>query len=119
MPELYVATLINQITVAGRVSAYEESTVLITADSSEEARERALAFAAAAETTYLNEYGEQVSWALVEVAGIANAVDDDLSPERLATGVEIGSTTFVDLDAYRLARGTPDAARWTNEHAGP
>lgn len=106
--EIYVAVLVNEITIAGHPDHFEESIVLVRAGSTEEAERAALAHGAAAQTTYANEDGEPVRWAFRELAALAPALEQDLG--RLPA--EIYARSFTDLDAYHAAEGSPDEARW-------
>lgn len=120
MPEhddLYVAVLVNEITVdnPGHVPSYEESIVVLRAGSEEDAERIALAYAHDAETSYLNEDGETVRWRFRRLSGLGLALDGDLDPQRLRTGMEIYSRFFSDLDAYDAVDGYRDAARWSPE----
>jgi Domain of unknown function (DUF4288) len=112
---LYVAILINEISVdgPGHVPRFEESIVLLRADSDEGAERLALQHARAAETSYQNEYGETVRWSFRELASIGPALEQSLDGEQLAAGVEIYSRFFGDIDAYRAVDGSPDEARWS------
>jgi hypothetical protein len=113
--DLYVAILVNEISVdgPGHVPWYEESIVLLRAASDEDAARRALQHARAAETSYANADGETVHWSFREIASIGPALEGVFDPVRLAEGVEIYSRSFGDLDAYRALDGQPDAARWS------
>lgn len=114
-PWLYVAVLINEISVdgPGHVPRFEESFVLLRASSDEEAEQVALAFARAAEHSYLNEDGETVRWTFRQLATVGPALEDGVDSERLPAGIEIFSRFFDDLEAYRAVDGNPDAARWS------
>lgn len=113
--DLYVAVLVNEITVdnPGHVASFEESIVLLRADSEEDAERIALAYAHDAETSYLNVDGETVRWRFRRLSGLSLALDENLDPQRLRTGTEIFSRFFSDLDAYDAVDGDRDAARWS------
>lgn len=115
-PELYVAILINEIVVEGpaHVPDFEESIVLVRAGSVEEAERVAEDYARHAETSYPNADGETVRWVFRHLAAVGPALAQDLQV-RAGSGVEIFSRFFHDLEAYREAGGSPDAARWTPE----
>lgn len=112
---LYVAVLINEITVdgPGHVPKFEESIVLLRAGSERDAERIAEAYARNEEASYLNKYGETVRWSFRKLVAIGRSLDEDLDPDRLRTGTEIFSRFFSDLEAYHAVDGHPDAARWS------
>ena len=59
---LYGVKCINHIIVAGVILDYEESIVVVEADSEEDARQAATTYAMDAQHSYLNEDGETVEW---------------------------------------------------------
>lgn len=75
---------------------YEESFVLIRAESVEQAREKAEAHASHAEASYENEYGERIRWRRKHVIDVAPVLYEDLED-----GTEIYSRHFHDYEAYR------------------
>lgn len=117
MPPLFAAILINEITVENpaHVPQFEESVLLFTADSLEDAERHALAYGREQEHEYTNVVGETVRWSFRKLADVNYATQDDLSAERLAAGVEVHSRFFHDLTAYEAADGSPDEARWSPE----
>ena len=89
----YVAVLLLE--AEGRQPLYEESFVLLTAESQEEAAEKAREYGKQQESSYEDENHEQVSWKLkqvVEVKPLEDATFDD--------GSELYSRFFRNRQAY-------------------
>lgn len=76
---------------------YDESVVLLLAESEEHAREKAELWARGREHNYLNADGNTVSWTLETVVDVAEVLDD-----QLADGFEVYSRFFRDYSAYRM-----------------
>ncbi|GAB3670590.1 DUF4288 domain-containing protein [Saccharopolyspora tripterygii] len=91
----YVAVLLLEAHSEGQRPFYEESFVLLTAESPEEAAEKARECGKQQETSYEDENHQQVSWKLkqiVEVKPLEDATFDD--------GSELFSRFFRNYDAY-------------------
>ncbi|TWF93180.1 DUF4288 domain-containing protein [Saccharopolyspora dendranthemae] len=89
----YVAVLLLE--AEGQRPLYEESFVLLTAESPEEAAEKAREYGKQQETSYEDENHQQVSWKLkqiVEVKPLEDATFDD--------GSELYSRFFRNRQAY-------------------
>ncbi|MFR9729969.1 DUF4288 domain-containing protein [Saccharopolyspora sp. MS10] len=96
--EFYVALLLIEISSesAAEPQLYEESFVLVKAESDEEAREKAVGYGKQQGASYPNEDGEIVTWKfkeLVEVKKVEDATFDD--------GAELYSRFFRNYSAYR------------------
>ncbi|GAA4856860.1 MULTISPECIES: DUF4288 domain-containing protein [Saccharopolyspora] len=96
--EHYVAVLLleSAAEAADYRPLYEESFVLLKAESEEEAREKATEAGKQQETSYHNEHQELITWRLkqvVEVKPLEDATFDD--------GSELYSRFFRNYDAYR------------------
>ncbi|MCA1190328.1 MULTISPECIES: DUF4288 domain-containing protein [unclassified Saccharopolyspora] len=96
--EFYVAVLLIEISSASATEPelYEESFVLVKAESDEEAREKAVDCGKQQAASYPNEDGEIVTWKfkeLVEVKKVEDATFDD--------GSELYSRFFRNYTAYR------------------
>lgn len=92
----YVAVLLLEAESEGQPSLYEESFVLLTAESEAEAAEKAKECGKQQETSYEDENHRQVTWKLkqiVEVKPLEDATFDD--------GSELYSRFFRNYDAYR------------------
>lgn len=94
----YVAVLLLEATseATDHKPLYEESFVLLTAESEDEAAEKAKECGKQQETSYQNENHELVTWKLkqiVEVKPLEDATFDD--------GSELYSRFFRNYDAYR------------------
>ncbi|MGW1676516.1 DUF4288 domain-containing protein [Saccharopolyspora sp. NPDC002376] len=95
--DYYVAVLLLEATsdAADHQPLYEESFVLLKAESEEEAAEKATDHGKQQETSYQNENHEQITWKLkqvVEVKPVEDATFDD--------GTEIYSRFFRNYQAY-------------------
>lgn len=75
---------------------YQESFVLIKAESLEQARQKALARADAENVSYLNEKGETITWSWKQIVDVNSTLD-----ERLDDGAELYARHFHNYDAYR------------------
>jgi len=75
---------------------YDESFVLIEADSIDAAAQRALELGNAGDTSFENEAGETIVWKLKHVVDVADAVDAELTD-----GATLYSRHFRDYAAYR------------------
>ncbi|RRO15525.1 DUF4288 domain-containing protein [Saccharopolyspora rhizosphaerae] len=92
----YVAVLLLEAESEGQPPLYEESFVLLTAESAEEATEKAKECGKQQETSYEDENHRQVTWRLkhiVEVKPLEDATFDD--------GTELFSRFFRNHEAYR------------------
>ena len=97
-PDFYLAVLVTEATKEDGAGEplYEESFVLLTAESDEEAGEKAAEYGKQQETSYRNENGDLVTWKLkhvVDVRKVEDATFDD--------GSELYSRFFRNYDAYR------------------
>ncbi|SFP10490.1 protein of unknown function [Amycolatopsis arida] len=79
----------------GYVPLYEESVVLLVAETEEAARERAWERGRARQVSYHNELGELISWRLLHVVDVSEVTDE------LADGAEVHSRHFRNYAAYR------------------
>lgn len=96
--EHYVAVLVVESAPSSGEPLYQESFVLLTAESQEEAGEKARQYGKQHEVTYPDENHEMVSWKLkrvVEVRPVEDATFDD--------GTEVYSRFFRDYAGYRSA----------------
>ncbi|GAA0513362.1 hypothetical protein GCM10011581_04050 [Saccharopolyspora subtropica] len=96
--EPYVAVLVLEAIsdAADHEPLYEESFVLVKAESPEEAQEKATEYGRQQETSYQNENHEMITWKLrqvVEVKPLEDATLDD--------GAELYSRFFRNYEAYR------------------
>ncbi|MDI2032861.1 DUF4288 domain-containing protein [Saccharopolyspora sp. TS4A08] len=94
--EHYVAVLLLESESEGQPPLYEESFVLLTAESAEEAAEKAQECGKQQESSYEDENHRPVTWKLkqvVEVKPLEDATFDD--------GSELYSRFFRNHDAYR------------------
>jgi len=80
-----------------QVPLYEERILLIEAANEDEALKKAKALAQSDRVSYENEYGEQVTWSVLQVVSITPLMDDTLT-----TGTELHSRYFRSLDNYRV-----------------
>ncbi|GAA2812271.1 DUF4288 domain-containing protein [Saccharopolyspora taberi] len=97
-PDFYLAVLVTEATTDDGAGGplYEESFVLLKAESEEEAREKAAEYGKQQETSYRNENDELVSWKLkhvVDVRQVEDATFDD--------GSELYSRFFRGYQGYR------------------
>jgi hypothetical protein len=76
---------------------FEESMVLIEADSLDVAKDIALKFALSRDTTFTNAYGQTISWTLHQIADVRPTLVDSI-----LTPCEIISRHFSNLEAYAL-----------------
>jgi hypothetical protein len=95
--EFYVGVLVIESTseAADYAPLYEESFVLIKAESQQEAREKAIEYGKQHETSYLDEEHRLITWKLkrlVEVKQLEDATFDD--------GTELYSRFFRDYSGY-------------------
>lgn len=100
--EFYAAVLVLEATSDSPTHEplYEESFVLLTAESEEEAAEKAREYGKQQETSYHDEHHQLVTWKLkqvVEVKPIEDATFDD--------GSELYSRFFRDYASYRSFSG--------------
>lgn len=96
--EFYVALLLIEISAesAAEPQLYEESFVLVKAESAAEAKEKATDYGKQQATSYHNEDGELITWKfkeIVEVKQVEDATFDD--------GSELYSRFFRNYTAYR------------------
>lgn len=94
--EYYLAVLVVESAPSSGEPLYQESFVLITAESQEEAQEKAREFGKQHEASYPDENHEMVSWKLkriVEVRPVEDATFDD--------GTEIYSRFFRNYPGYQ------------------
>ena len=75
---------------------YEESFVLISAGSEDEALEKATAHAEKQQVSYQNDRGETIIWSLKQVVDVSSCLSDELSD-----GSEIYVRHFRNYVAYR------------------
>ena len=97
-PELYVAVLLIESSSdsPGYRPLYEESFVLVSAESDEEAQEKAREYGKQHEASYEDEHHQQVKWKLkhvVEVRRVEDATFHD--------GTQLYSRLFRDYSSYR------------------
>ncbi|CAM00246.1 uncharacterized protein DUF4288 [Saccharopolyspora erythraea NRRL 2338] len=96
-PDFYVAVLVTEgVTEGSDKPLYEESFVLLKAESEEEAREKAAEYGKQQETSYRNENDQDITWKLrhvVDVRLVEDATFDD--------GSELYSRFFRNFDGYR------------------
>ncbi|GAA0338421.1 DUF4288 domain-containing protein [Streptomyces blastmyceticus] len=94
----YIAVLLCQSSsdAEDHVPLYQESFVLVTAQSEAQAREKAAAHGKALETSYENERGELITWRLRHVVDVGEVLD-----ERLTDGSELYARHFRNYAAYR------------------
>jgi hypothetical protein len=94
---MYVAVLLFEASgdAAGRAPLFQESFVLLAADSPAEAREHAVSHGRGRETSYRNEDGEPVTWRLRTVVDVNEVLDPELGD-----GAEVYARHFRDYDAY-------------------
>lgn len=93
---IFCAVLVHTARTASHPELHEESFVLLTADSLDEARVKAEARGRADEHEYTNADGEQVRWTLTELVDVAEVAD-----RELGDGAEVYSRYFRDYAAYR------------------
>jgi hypothetical protein len=95
---VYVAVLLSESSsdAPGYEPLYDESFVLIHADSVEAATERAHGLGQAEQTSFRNQFGETITWRLKHVVDVADVTD-----EALADGSTVYSRHFRDYAAYR------------------
>ncbi|WP_243789931.1 DUF4288 domain-containing protein [Saccharopolyspora gloriosae] len=96
--EFYVALMLIEISSesATEPQLYEESFVLVKAESDEEAKEKAVSYGKQQAASYPNEDGELITWKfkeLIEVKQVEDATFDD--------GSELYSRFFRNYTAYR------------------
>ncbi|MBP2476391.1 hypothetical protein JOF53_005263 [Crossiella equi] len=91
---LYCAVLVHS--TDGDDPLHEESFVLLTADSEEQARVKALAHGRAAEHEYRDADGELVRWRLTDLVDVGLAPD-----QEPGDGAQVYSRHFRDYSAYR------------------
>ncbi|MCX2733315.1 DUF4288 domain-containing protein [Saccharopolyspora sp. NFXS83] len=96
--EFYVALMLIEISSesAAEPQLYEESFVLVKAESDEEAKEKAVGYGKQQAASYHNEDGELITWKfkeLIEVKQVEDATFDD--------GSELYSRFFRNYSAYR------------------
>ncbi|MEU4832095.1 DUF4288 domain-containing protein [Streptosporangium sp. NPDC023615] len=94
----YIALLVQRVVVEGGYAParYTEDTVLIHERSIEDAKRRAEAMGKDEEVSYLNEFGETVTWTFIGVADVRETLYDDL-----ASDTSLYSRSFDDLPRYR------------------
>ncbi len=97
-PEHYVAVLLVESSsdASGYEPFYEESFVLLTAESADEAQEKAREYGKQHETSYEDEHDRLVTWKLkhvLEVKPVEDATFDD--------GAELYSRFFRNYSGYR------------------
>lgn len=95
--EFYMAVLINEIVAESgdKQPLYEESFILLRAESSEEAREKARDHGKQQETSYHNENHELVHWKLKQVRTVTPVEDATFDD-----GTELYGRFFRDHTAY-------------------
>ncbi|TCP56292.1 uncharacterized protein DUF4288 [Tamaricihabitans halophyticus] len=94
--EHYIAVLLLRADQEGEVGPlYQESFTLLTAESEEEARGKALSIGKRREHSYQADDGTLISWKLDHVVDVCVAVDDELTD-----GAELYSRYFRDYAAY-------------------
>lgn len=101
--KMYAAVLVyeSSSSAAGYETLYEETVTLVRANSDEQASERAHEFARMRETSYLNEYGETITWSLKRLADVSEIVD------KIDDGAEVYTRFFRDYEAYCAFEATP------------
>ncbi|NUS42461.1 MAG: DUF4288 domain-containing protein [Mycobacteriaceae bacterium] len=94
---MYVAVLLSEASsdAADHEPLFQESFVLLAAESLEEARENAVMHGRGQETSYRNEDGERITWRLRTVVDVNEVLDPEL-----ADGAEIYARHFRDYDSY-------------------
>ncbi len=98
MASSYIAILLSRATseAAGHEPLYAEDFVLLTADSEDEARTKALAHGKSQETSYENDRGERITWELLHVVDVNEVLDASLGDRA-----DLYSRNFTNYDAYR------------------
>ncbi|MCX5206631.1 DUF4288 domain-containing protein [Streptomyces sp. NBC_00237] len=98
MPSSYIAILLTEATseAPDHEPLYAEDFVLLTADSEEEARAKALTHGRSQETSYENEQGERITWKLLHVVDVNEVLDASLGDRA-----DLYSRHFKNYDAYR------------------
>jgi hypothetical protein len=101
-PQPYVALVVMEATTSGPAPAgepeqplYQENFVLVHATDERSARERAERRARAAETSYLNDRQETVTWRLKAIVDVKEAEDTDLGSDA-----DLYTRHFRDWAAY-------------------
>lgn len=102
-PSFYIAAIIYQglSDAPDEAPLYEESLVLITATSDEEAHEKAARYVNETHS-YKNMYGNTITWSLKHIARVQSTLTDEF-----IDGKEIYSRFFLDYEAYHSAFLTP------------
>lgn len=90
----YIALVVMEATGAGE-PLFQENVVLVHARDEKSARERVRARARDAETDYLNDQGETVSWRLRAIVDVKEAEDTDLTQDA-----DLYTRHFRDWAAY-------------------
>jgi hypothetical protein len=75
---------------------YEEKVLLIEARNEEEALDKAQHIAKDDYVAYLNMYGDKVTWSPVQVLGVCEIIDSNLT-----NGTELHSRYFTNLEDYQ------------------
>ena len=88
---LYIAVILYESSsdAPQYVPLYQESFVLIEAESVEHAHRKALARAETENVSYLNEQGETITWSLRQIVDVNLVLDD-----RLEDGAELYAVAF-------------------------
>lgn len=95
----YIAVLVYESSsdAAGYEPLYEESFMVLSADSDEKAREKALK-QANEPYSYKNQYGDTVTWLFKQLVDVKQLFNDNIKD-----GTEIYSRYFRNYEAYNLA----------------
>ncbi|GAB3284268.1 DUF4288 domain-containing protein [Parasphingorhabdus pacifica] len=96
--EFYVAALVLESSseAEGHAPLYEESFVLVKAESDEEAKEKATSYGKQQQLSYEDEHHRLVTWKLKEVAEV-----QQLEDATFDDGSELFSRFFRNYSAYR------------------
>jgi hypothetical protein len=97
-PDLYIAVVVYESSADAQDydPLYEESFMIIEADSEEEAREKALSRVNEPHS-YKNQYGATITWSFKQLVQLLNVWDAGLKD-----GAELCSRFFQNYEAYGL-----------------
>lgn len=84
---------------------YDETTILIAADSLEEAKVKAASYGAESHTKFKNKYGMDIEWKLRKVVDVNDMLNDDFENDI----VEVYSRHFSDISSYECIEESASA----------
>lgn len=94
----YVAVILLESSSAHKdyTPLYDETIILIAANSQEEAKEKAASYGEESQTKFKNKYGVDIEWKLRKVVDVNDILRDDFENDV----VEIYSRHFSDINSY-------------------